>query len=288
MNEPVFGAVQCLSPAGLHKMGYTQWGDPRNPRVLVCVHGLTRVGRDFDRLARALCGRYRVICPDAVGRGRSDWLRDPAHYMLSQYVADMVTLIARLDVEQVAWIGTSMGGLVGIGLSGLAQSPIVRLVLNDVGPRMELSALERIGTYVGQPIRFESLEQATEYNRSIAAGFAMRSDDEWREITASVLKVDGDGYVLHYDPAISVPVRALTPELIAAGEHMLWSLYDAIRCPTLLLRGERSDLLTVATAAEMSERGPRARVVTIPGVGHAPMLFDPEQIEVVKAFLLED
>jgi pimeloyl-ACP methyl ester carboxylesterase len=288
MNEPVFGAVQCLSPAGLHKMGYTQWGDPRNPRVLVCVHGLTRVGRDFDRLARALCGRYRVICPDAVGRGRSDWLRDPAHYMLSQYVADMVTLIARLDVEQVAWIGTSMGGLVGIGLSGLAQSPIVRLVLNDVGPRMELSALERIGTYVGQPIRFESLEQATEYNRSIAAGFAMRSDDEWREITASVLKVDGDGYVLHYDPAISVPVRALTPELIAAGEHMLWSLYDAIRCPTLLLRGEHSDLLTVATAAEMSERGPRARVVTIPGVGHAPMLFDPEQIEVVKAFLLED
>jgi pimeloyl-ACP methyl ester carboxylesterase len=288
MSEPVFGAVQCLSPAGLHKMGYTQWGDPRNPRVLVCVHGLTRVGRDFDRLARALCGRYRVICPDAVGRGRSDWLRDPAHYMLSQYVADMVTLIARLDVEQVAWIGTSMGGLVGIGLSGLAQSPIVRLVLNDVGPRMELSALERIGTYVGQPIRFESLEQATEYNRSIAAGFAMRSDDEWREITASVLKVDGDGYVLHYDPAISVPVRALTPELIAAGEHMLWSLYDAIRCPTLLLRGEHSDLLTVATAAEMSERGPRARVVTIPGVGHAPMLFDPEQIEVVKAFLLED
>jgi len=288
MNEPVFGAVQCLSPAGLHKMGYTQWGDPRNPRVLVCVHGLTRVGRDFDRLARALCGRYRVICPDAVGRGRSDWLRDPAHYMLSQYVADMVTLIARLDVEQVAWIGTSMGGLVGIGLSGLAQSPIVRLVLNDVGPRMELSALERIGTYVGQPIRFESLEQATEYNRSIAAGFAMRSDDEWREITASVLKVDGDGYVLHYDPAISVPVRALTPELIAAGEHMLWSLYDVIRCPILLLRGERSDLLTAATAAEMSERGPRARVVTIPGVGHAPMLFDPEQIEIVKAFLLED
>jgi len=288
MSEPVFGAVQCLSPAGLHKMGYTQWGDPRNPRVLVCVHGLTRVGRDFDRLARALCDRYRVICPDAVGRGRSDWLRDPAHYMLSQYVADMVTLIARLDVDQVAWIGTSMGGLVGIGLSGLEQSPIVRLVLNDVGPRMELSALERIGTYVGQPIRFESLEQATEYNRSIAAGFAMRSDDEWREITASVLKVDGDGYVLHYDPAISVPVRALTPELIAAGEHMLWSLYDAIRCPTLLLRGERSDLLTVATAAEMSERGPRARVVTIPGVGHAPMLFDPEQIDVVKAFLLED
>lgn len=287
MSEPVLGGVQCLSPAGLHTMRYTQWGDPRNPRVLICVHGLTRVGRDFDRLARVLCDRYRVVCPDVVGRGRSDWLRDPAHYVLKQYVADMVTLIARLDVEQVSWVGTSMGGLIGIGLAGLSQSPIARLVLNDVGPRLEVPALARIGAYVGQAVRFASLEQATEYLRSIASGFAMRSDVEWREITASVLKPDDDAFVLHYDPAINVPIRALTPELILAGEQMLWQLYDAIGCPTLLLRGENSDLLTAVSAAEMSARGPHPRVVTVAGVGHAPMLFDPAQIEAVREFLLE-
>ena len=137
MSEPSFGTVQCLSPAGLHAMGYAQWGDPRNQRVVVCVHGLTRTGRDFDRLARSLCDEFRVVCPDVAGRGRSDWLRDPAHYVVRQYVADMVTLIARLDVEQVLWVGTSMGGLIGLGLAGLPQSPIQRLVLNDVGPRLE-------------------------------------------------------------------------------------------------------------------------------------------------------
>jgi len=287
MSEPVLGAVQCLSPAGLHTMRFTQWGDPRNPRVLICGHGLTRVGRDFDHLARALCEHYRVVCPDVVGRGRSDWLRDPAHYHVRQYVHDMVTLIARLDVEQVAWVGTSLGGFIGMGLAGLPHSPIARLVLNDVGPRMEPASVARIGAYVGQPIRFESVAQAVEYNRSIAGGFAMRSDAEWREITESVLKRDGNGFVLHYDPAIGAAIRAMTPDVIAAGEQSLWQLYEAIACPTLLLRGENSDLLSAATASEMRQRGPRPRVVTFAGVGHAPMLFDPAQIAPVCAFLLE-
>ena len=287
MIEPTLGEVQCLSPAGMHTMRYRQWGDPGNARVLVCVHGLTRVGRDFDRLARALCDRYRVVCPDVVGRGRSDWLQDPSHYSVHQYVGDMVTLIARLDVAQVAWVGTSMGGLIGIGLAGLARSPIARLVLNDIGPRAEPSSITRILSYVGQPIRFDSVEQATAYVRSIAAGFAMRDEAEWREIAESVLRPDGDGFVLHYDPAISAPWKTLTPEAIAAGEHALWRLYDAIRCPTLLLRGEHSDLLSAATAAEMTGRGPRPRLVSISGVGHAPMLFDPAQIGLVRSFLLE-
>jgi len=287
MSEPIQGAVQCLSPAGLHTMRFTQWGDPRNPHVLICVHGLTRVGRDFDRLALALCERYRVICPDVVGRGRSDWLRDPAHYHVRQYVHDMVTLIARFDVEQVAWVGTSLGALIGMGLAGLPHSPIVRLILNDMGPRMEPASVARIGAYVGQPIRFDSVEQAVEYNRSIAAGFGMRNDAEWREITESVLKPDGTGFVLHYDPAIGGAIRAMTPELILAGEQSLWHLYDAIRCPTLLLRGENSDLLSPDTATEMSQRGPRPRVVTFPGIGHAPMLFDPAQIRPIRDFLLE-
>jgi pimeloyl-ACP methyl ester carboxylesterase len=288
MIEPQFGAVQCLSPAGLHTMRYTQWGDPRDPRVLICVHGLTRVGRDFDRLARAVAERYRVVCPDVVGRGASDRLRNPAYYAVPQYVADMVTLIARLDVERVAWVGTSMGGLIGMGLAGMEQSPIARLVLNDIGPRMEPGALVRIGAYVGQPVRFGSLEEATDHIRAISAGFAMRDEGEWREITASVIRRDADGYVLHYDPAIGLPMQSMTDQSVAAGEAALWKLYDAIRCPTLLMRGEASDLLSAATAAEMGGRGPRPRQVVVPGVGHAPMLFDPAQIATVRDFLYEE
>ena len=286
LSEPIWGAVQCVSPAGLHTMRYAQWGDPRNPQVLLCVHGLTRVGRDFDHLARALCERYRVVCPDLVGRGRSDWLRDPSYYAVPQYVGDLTTLIARLDVEQVSWLGTSLGGMVGIGLAGLDQSPIARLVLNDVGPRLEIAALARIGNYVGVNQRFARLEQAVEYLRSIAQGFGMRTEAEWREITSSVLKRDGDEWVFHYDPKINVPMRALTAESLAAAEQMLWKLYDAIHCPTLLLRGANSDLLTAETAAEMSRRGPRAQVITIPDVGHAPMFFDSAQIAIVRDFLL--
>jgi len=285
MIEPQLGAVQCLSPGGLHTMRYVEWGDPHNPRVLLCVHGLARTGRDFDRLARVLAADWRVVCPDIAGRGRSDWLRDPAHYQISQYAADIVTLIARLKVEKLAWLGTSMGGLIGIGLAGLPDSPINRLILNDVGPHLEVGGLLRIGAYVGQPVRFETLDAAIAYNRSIASGFGLRTDAEWRELTASALRPDGDGFVLHYDPAIAVPLRALTPEGVGAAEQMLWHLYDGIGCPTLLLRGETSDLLSAESAALMCGRGPHPRLITVPGVGHAPMFFDPAQIEIVREFI---
>ena len=287
MIEPSLNTVQCLSPAGLHTMRYAQWGDPHNPRVLVCVHGLARLGRDFDHLARALCERYRVICPDVVGRGGSDWLPNPALYQVGQYVADMVTLLARLDVAAVDWLDTSMGGLIGIGLAGLAKSPIRRLILNDVGPQLALEGLLRIGSYVGQTMRFESLEQATQYTRRVAPGFGMRDEAQWRELTALTLKPDGAGFVLHYDPAIGAPLRAMTPELVQAGEQALWRLYDAITCPTLVLRGEHSDLLTPAALEQMRNRGPRPRCTVIPGVGHAPMFFDAAQIAVVRDFLDE-
>jgi pimeloyl-ACP methyl ester carboxylesterase len=269
-------------------MGYTEWGDRGNPRVLVCVHGLTRLGRDFDRLARALADRYRVVCPDVVGRGRSDWLRNPMHYGVPQYVADMVTLIARLDVAQVAWVGTSMGGLIGLSLAGLEGSPISRLVLNDVGPRLDAAALARIGAYLGKPVRFTSVEQAIDYIALVAAPFGLKSRDEWREVAEPGLRRDGDGWVLHYDPRIAAPFAAVTPELAAAGEAALWKLYDAIRCPTLLTRGATSDLLTEATAREMTQRGPRARLVEFAGVGHAPMFFHEDQISVLRNFLLEE
>ncbi len=286
MTEPATGAVQCLSPAGLHTMRYYQWGDAANPRVLVCVHGLTRVGRDFDRLARALAGEFRVVCPDIVGRGGSDWLRDPVHYQIGQYAADLVTLIARLDVAQVSWLGTSMGGLIGIALAGLPQSPIGRLILNDVGPRLELSGLQRIGAYVGQPVRFGNLDQATDYLRAVASGFGLNGDDQWRELAASSVRHQGDGLVLHYDPAIGLPLRALTAESVAAGEKLLWDRYDAIGCPTLLVRGERSDLLSTEAARQMQQRGPRPACTEVPGVGHAPMFFDAPQIAIVRDFLV--
>jgi pimeloyl-ACP methyl ester carboxylesterase len=266
-------------------MRYVEWGDPGNPRVLLCVHGLTRTGRDFDHLARALAGGLRVVCPDVAGRGRSDWLRNPLHYQISQYAADMVTLIARLNAKELYWLGTSMGGLIGIGLAGLPDAPIAKLILNDVGPHLEIDGLMRIGAYVGTDMHFDSIAAAEQHLRTICAGFGMRSDDDWREFTASVLRPDGAGFVLHYDPAIGTALRALTPELALAGEQMLWQLYDAIACPTLLLRGENSDLLSRETAVQMRERGPRPRTVTVAGVGHAPMFFDPGQIALVRDFL---
>ncbi len=288
--QPRFGTVRCLSPAGLHSMAYTEWGEPANPHVLICVHGLTRVGRDFDRLARALADRYRVVCPDVVGRGRSDWLRDAQHYHVAQYVADMVTLIARLGVDSVRWVGTSMGGLIGIMLAGQPGSPIAKLVINDVGPTLDAAALARIGEYLGKPVRLASIEQAVDYIAAISAPFGLRTRDEWREITEPVIRpvrdADGDGWVLHYDPRIAVPFRAATPASAAAAEAAMWKLYDAIACPTLLVRGEMSDLLSRETAQAMTQRGPRARLVEIPGVGHAPMFLHEGEIAVVRDFLL--
>ena len=286
-NAPRFDSVQCLSPAGLHRMAYVEWGEQNNPRVLVCAHGLTRLGRDFDRLARALADHYRVVCPDVVGRGRSDWLRDPIHYVVPQYVADMVTLIARLNAQSVHWVGTSMGGLIGISLAGLADSPISRLVINDVGPRLDAAALMRIGSYVGKPIRFATLDEAVDYVCAVAAPFGLRTREEWREITEPSLRREGDGWVLHYDPRIAEPFKTVTPQSAEAGEAALWKLYDGITCPTLITRGANSDLLSRDTAGEMTRRGPRARLVEFAGVGHAPMFFHDDQIAVVRDFLLQ-
>lgn len=286
MTEPRLHHVQCLDSRGLHRMAYWEWGDASNPRVLVCVHGLSRQGRDFDTLARALCDRWRVVCPDVVGRGRSDRLADPMGYQIPLYVADMVTLLARLDAESVGWVGTSMGGLIGIGLASLPGSPIRRLVLNDVGPAIEPGAIARIGSYLGVPLSWASIDEAADYLRGISKGFGPHSRDDWMALTRPMLVADGDRWVLHYDPAIAVPFKAVTPEVAAAGEAILWSRYDAITCPTLLLRGADSDLLTRATAQAMTERGPHARMVEFAGVGHAPTLVAPDQIDAVREFLL--
>lgn len=286
MTEPRLHHVQCLDTRGLHRMAYWEWGDAANPNVLVCVHGLSRQGRDFDTLARSLCHHYRVVCPDVVGRGSSDWLADPAGYQLAAYVADMVTLLARLNAATVDWVGTSMGGLIGIGVASPANSPVRRLVLNDVGPTIQASALQRIGSYLGLPMRWESVEAAAAYMLSISRGFGPHTEQQWLALTRPMLRADGSGFKPHYDPNIAVPYRAVTPELAAAGEALLWRAFDAIACPTLLLRGAESDLLNRETAQAMTQRGPKAELREFEGVGHAPMLVASDQVEAVKRFLL--
>jgi pimeloyl-ACP methyl ester carboxylesterase len=276
--------VQCASSAGLHRMAYLEWGDAANPDVLVCVHGLARCARDFDNLARALCGRYRVVCPDVAGRGNSDWLADPMLYAIPQYVADMVTLIARLDVERVRWVGTSMGGLIGMALAALKDSPVAKLVLNDAGPVIAHAALVRIGEYLGTDPRFPSVAAAEQVVRAISAPFGPHSDAEWRHLTEILLRRNADGsWRFHYDPKIAQPYRASVP---AEGDIELWPMWDAVRCPTLVLRGAESDLLSKATAEAMTQRGPKAKLVEFAGVGHAPTLMHEDQIAVVRDFLL--
>jgi pimeloyl-ACP methyl ester carboxylesterase len=286
MPEPRLNHVQCLDTRGLHRMAYWEWGDAANPRVLVCVHGLSRQGRDFDTLAQAMAGEYRVVAPDVVGRGRSDWLADPTGYQLPTYVADMVTLLARLNADTVHWVGTSMGGLIGLGLASLAQSPVAKLVLNDVAPTLQPAALARIGAYLGLPMHWSSLDEAADYLLTISQGFGKHSREQWLALTRPMLKPAGDGFKPHYDPAIAVPFRAMAPEAIAAAEAALWHGYDAIACPTLLLRGADSDLLTRETALAMTQRGPKAKLHEFAEVGHAPMLCVPEQVAVVREFLL--
>jgi pimeloyl-ACP methyl ester carboxylesterase len=286
VSEPQLHVVQCLSGRNLHRMAYWQWGDPANDTVLVCVHGLTRQGRDFDTLARAMSDRYRIVCPDVVGRGRSDWLADPAAYVLPQYVADMVTLLARINARTVHWLGTSMGGIIGLGVAALANSPVSKLVLNDVGPRIDPVGIARIGSYLGQVRRWRTLDEAADAMWAISTGFGPHTREQWLALSEPQLKADGDALVPRADPQIAVPFKAITPEMAAAGEVGLWHAYDQLKCPTLLLRGAESDLLSSATAQEMTQRGPRARLVEFAGVGHAPMLVQPEQVNAVREFLL--
>jgi len=267
-------------------MSYLEWGDPANANVLLCVHGLTRVGHDFDLLAQAMIDRYRVVCPDVVGRGASDWLRDPRHYHIAQYAVDMVTLIARLNVETVHWVGTSMGGLIGITVAGQPESPVSKFVINDVGPTLSAAAVQRIGEYLGKPIRFDTMDAATDYVAFVAAPFGLKTRAEWRSITETVIRRDGNGWVLHYDPRISEPFKGVTPELAAKAEAATWVLWDNIRCPTLLTRGAQSDLLSRETAMQMTQRGPKAKLAEFAGVGHAPMFMHEDQISVVRDFLL--
>jgi pimeloyl-ACP methyl ester carboxylesterase len=281
MSEPLRrGQIQFAGP---RTMAYVEWGDPAG-KALVCVHGLTRCARDFDYLAPEMARHgYRVICPDVVGRGDSSWLTDPMDYAVPTYTKHLLMLLARLELESVRWVGTSLGGLIGMSIAAMPGSPIDRLVLNDVGPVLGMAAVQRIATYVGKWPPLPTIEAAEQFVRFTSASFGPHTDAEWRFLTEHVVRRNADGSLrMHYDPAIAVPFNAEMP----TQDVELWSLYDAIRCPTLVLRGEQSDLLARETVAQMAARGPRATIVEIPGVGHAPTLIHADQIAIVRDFLL--
>jgi pimeloyl-ACP methyl ester carboxylesterase len=286
LSDPRQRFVQCASPAGLHRMAYTEWGDPANPRVLLCVHGLTRSGRDFDKLAQAFAHDYRVVCPDVVGRGLSDWLADSRYYGVPQYVADMITLIARLNVETVDWFGTSMGGLIGMALGGLRNTPIRKMLLNDVGPHIEPIALQRIGDYLGKPARFASLDEGVRHAAALASSFGPLTDSQWTDINTPLLHERDGAWAFRYDPGIATPFTSATDEQNAAGEAYLWNALASIRTPVLVVRGETSDLLSRETVAQMVEKGQAVTSAEIPGAGHAPAFLAEDQIAVARGFFL--
>ncbi len=296
---PRHGRLMSASPAGPHSMAWVEWGDPFSRDILVCVHGLTRTGRDFDVLARAMSApgprSWRVVCPDIVGRGRSDWLRESAHYAVPQYIADCRMLLAQLRMSnplaRIDWVGTSMGGLIGMALAAAPDTPIRKLVLNDVGPVIAARALGRIGDYLGRDISFDSFDEGLKYLAAISATFGPHTDRQWRELNEFMLvpqeQRDGERvWRLHYDPAIGDNFKSMGDVVPEGAEAQLWALYDMIRADTLVLRGAESDLLSRETALQMASRGPHARVVEIPGVGHAPTLVQPEQVAIVRDFLL--
>jgi len=280
MGKPRSDSVACLSRTGFHRMAYREW-PAEDPVPVLCLHGLARNARDFDSLAAVLAadGR-RVIAADVVGRGDSGRLRDPLDYGYPQYLADTAALIARLGSAQVDIVGTSMGGLIGMMLAAQPDNPVRRLVINDVGPFIPKAALERILTYFGKDPRFADLAAAEAYFRKTYRGFGDLSDAQWRHLTETSLRQDGEGWRLHYDPRIAEPLRQAE-----VADVDLWPLWDMIERPVLVLRGAESDLLLPETTAEMQRRGPRAEVIEIAGCGHAPALLDAGQIDPLRAWL---
>lgn len=279
-SSPRRGELLGLSAHGFHRVAYWEWGAAGNDRVVLCVHGLARNGRDFDVVAEALAPTHRVIAVDMPGRGESDWLADPADYNFSTYATTLTALIARSGARSVDWIGTSMGGLLGMVAAAQPKSPVTRLVVNDVGPLIEPAALARIGSYVGQAPAFDTFDAMERYLREISAPFGVLTDAQWRHLTETNVRQGPDGkWRMAYDPGIAVPFRS------NPAPPDLWGVWDAIRCPTLVLRGAQSDLLSATTAAAMAARGPKPAIVEFAGVGHAPMLLEEAQIAPVVAFL---
>lgn len=270
-------------PAIPRHLAYYEYGS--GPNVIICAHGLSRNGQDFELLAQSLSGKYRVICPDMAGRGNSDWLTDKANYNYMTYILDVLALLKQLEIPQVDWVGTSMGGIMGMMLA--AQQPLLikRLVLNDVGSVVSSEGLKRIAGYVGTSKPFATREEATVYMHSTFASFGLSSDEEWQRMFETTFKQLADGtYSVRYDPDINKPFL----EAIGKGpitDVDLSAFWNAIFCPTLLLRGAESDILRRETAVRMQQSRPQVTLVEFPGIGHAPALFNAQQVKVITDWL---
>ncbi|QLE98625.1 alpha/beta fold hydrolase [Neptunomonas phycophila] len=271
--------VLGLSTAGYHKMAYREWGHLDNERVLVCVHGLARNGRDFDDIAKALSRHYRVICPDIVGRGESDWLKDPTGYTFAQYLSDIMSLLARLNVKEVDWLGTSMGGLLGIMLAAYPNSPIKRLILNDVGPFVSKEALKRIGEYL-KPSWYESVADAKAAMQANYPALRYIREEQWQHLVRYGYRLDSKGWTQHYDPAIGDMARANSSEDVD-----LWPFWQGIQCPQLLIWGEASDVLRRDTVEQMQQLNPALSLYALPDIEHVPSLMEEEHIETITTWL---
>jgi len=275
------GSWAAFGPAETVRLNYFDWGPRMHPKRVFCVHGLTRQGRDFDELAKGLQKVRRIVCVDLVGRGRSGWVTDKKLYSLDTYVAHMSGLLDHLGFEGIDWVGTSLGGLIGMRLAAERPELIRRLVLNDIGPELEFEGVKAIAGYVGQDPRFKRLGDVAEYLKKVHADFGELTDAQWSEMTThSIMRHPDGAYGLHYDPGIGLPFRSVTKPPPSS-----WDQWEQIACPVLLLRGERSKLLSAATAARMAKTGPRAQVVTIKSVGHAPALMSEDQISVIRDFI---
>ena len=278
-------SLPVLGPQGFVNLAYWDWEGPAGAPVVLCVHALTRNGRDFDVLAAALSDRFRVVCPDLPGRGRSDWLDDAKSYSFPYYLAVLGALFARLDVPAVHWVGTSLGGIIGMLFAALPKAPVRRLVLNDIGPLIAKEGLARIGEAVGRDPGFANRQELEAYLRNAHGGFGPLSEDQWRHLSAHAGRTRGDGRLgLAYDPKIGEAFRSASAEG-APADVDFWQFYDQIRCPTLVLRGTQSDILRAADAAAMRERGPHAELVEFAGIGHAPALMADDQIAAIRDFL---
>lgn len=275
--------VLSSNTAGQHRIVYQDWGREDNPNVLICVHGLTRNSHDFDYLAENLSQRYRVIAPDIVGRGNSDWLPDPSLYTIEQYVKDMAILIKHLGVSSVDWIGTSLGGIIGMTMAALPQSPVRRLILNDIGACVKKDAIAFLATSLAQTPQFSSLDELRAFLRQSYAHTGALKEEHWEHMSRYDHRLNEDGtYARNYDPQL---VQSMAPG--HSNDIDLWQQWDAIRCPTLILHGAQSLILTAALCDEMLARNPHASVITLPGVGHTPSLMVPEHIDIVNEWLLK-
>ncbi len=280
--------VMGLGYHGFHRINYLEWGNTKDfihQETLLCVHGLTRNARDFDYLASKLCDNYRIVCPDVVGRGDSDHLLDDESYNYLQYNADMNALIARIGTKDLNWIGTSMGGIIGMVLASISQSPIKRLIVNDIGPEVSRDALMSIANYIGKSSEFKSLKEVEDYLREIYPEFAPMSNEDWTHMAKhSSKKTEHGTYKMKVDPRVGDAFR----DSITYFNVDMWDIWDKITCPVLVLRGKNSSFLTEETAKKMLTCGPQTTVVEFENTGHTPTFRNDEQVKVVSDWLNEN